>query len=127
MTSAQEQAVDETELDAIKSEDLRQYRAFAAQGASQLAEVPTAAMRTVWGRANAKVAELPLAIRERAHGQAMTKMMEEHVTAKKRVLCIDGGGIRGLLPALVIAELERTCTKKVRSGQADSVVGSDPG
>jgi uncharacterized protein len=29
------------------------------------------------------------------------------VTARVRVLCIDGGGIRGLIPALVLAELER--------------------
>jgi patatin-like phospholipase/acyl hydrolase len=33
-------------------------------------------------------------------------------TDKFRILCVDGGGIRGLIPALVIAELERRIQKR---------------
>ncbi|MBU6410555.1 MAG: patatin-like phospholipase family protein, partial [Verrucomicrobia bacterium] len=29
----------------------------------------------------------------------------------KRILCIDGGGMRGLIPAVVLAELERKAKK----------------
>ena len=32
---------------------------------------------------------------------------DQKPTDKFRILCVDGGGIRGLIPALVIAELER--------------------
>ena len=32
-------------------------------------------------------------------------------TDRFRILCVDGGGIRGLIPALVIAELERRLQK----------------
>jgi patatin-like phospholipase/acyl hydrolase len=38
---------------------------------------------------------------------------EQHPpTDKFRILCVDGGGIRGLIPALVIAELERRIQKR---------------
>ena len=36
----------------------------------------------------------------------------EQPTDKFRILCVDGGGIRGLIPALVIAELERRLQKE---------------
>lgn len=43
-----------------------------------------------------------------------------------RVLCIDGGGIRGLLPALVLAELERRCGRPV-AALVDLVAGTSTG
>src|SRR4051794_8518380 len=36
----------------------------------------------------------------------------EKPTDKFRILCVDGGGIRGLIPSLVIAELERRIQKE---------------
>src|SRR3954465_2479735 len=37
-----------------------------------------------------------------------TMPAEQHPpTDRFRILCVDGGGIRGLIPALVIAEIER--------------------
>jgi uncharacterized protein len=37
---------------------------------------------------------------------------EANPTDRFRILCVDGGGIRGLIPALVIAELERRLQKE---------------
>ena len=31
----------------------------------------------------------------------------------KKVLSIDGGGIRGIIPALILAEIERRTNKKI--------------
>ena len=37
---------------------------------------------------------------------------DQQPTDRFRILCVDGGGIRGLIPALVIAELERRIQKR---------------
>ena len=37
---------------------------------------------------------------------------QQQPTDRFRILCVDGGGIRGLIPALVIAELERRVQKR---------------
>lgn len=44
----------------------------------------------------------------------------------RRVLSIDGGGIRGIIPALVIAHLERK-TGKPASELFDLIVGTSTG
>ena len=43
-----------------------------------------------------------------------------------RVLAIDGGGIRGLIPALVLAELERRCGRPI-ARLFDLVAGTSSG
>jgi patatin-like phospholipase/acyl hydrolase len=43
-----------------------------------------------------------------------------------KVLCIDGGGIRGLIPALVLAEIERRTGKRT-ADMVDFVAGSSTG
>jgi patatin-like phospholipase/acyl hydrolase len=37
-------------------------------------------------------------------------------TDRYRILCVDGGGIRGLIPALVLAELERRLAARAGAG-----------
>ena len=41
---------------------------------------------------------------------------EAKPTDRFRILCVDGGGIRGLIPALVIAELERRLQSEAGEG-----------
>src|SRR3954453_14107882 len=41
---------------------------------------------------------------------------EAQPTDRFRILCVDGGGIRGLIPALVIAEIERRIQKRAGPG-----------
>ena len=36
---------------------------------------------------------------------------DQRPTDKFRILCVDGGGIRGLIPALVLADIERRLQK----------------
>src|SRR5919107_5615039 len=43
-----------------------------------------------------------------------------------KVLCIDGGGIRGLIPALVLAEIERRTGRRVVT-MVDLVAGTSTG
>jgi uncharacterized protein len=43
-----------------------------------------------------------------------------------RVLCIDGGGIRGLIPALVLAEIERRTGRRIAT-MVDLVAGTSTG
>src|ERR671917_1602248 len=43
-----------------------------------------------------------------------------------RVLCIDGGGIRGLIPALVLAEIERRTGRRIAE-MVDLVAGTSTG
>ena len=43
-----------------------------------------------------------------------------------RVLCIDGGGIRGLIPALVLAEIERRTGRRIAQ-MVDLVAGTSTG
>ena len=43
-----------------------------------------------------------------------------------KVLCIDGGGIRGLIPALVLAEIERRTGRRIAE-MVDLVAGTSTG
>jgi predicted acylesterase/phospholipase RssA len=43
-----------------------------------------------------------------------------------RVLCIDGGGIRGLIPALVLAEIERRTGRRI-ADMVDLIAGTSTG
>src|ERR1700754_2691236 len=43
-----------------------------------------------------------------------------------KVLCIDGGGIRGLIPALVLAEIERRTDRRIAE-MVDFVAGTSTG
>src|SRR4051812_14409942 len=56
------------------------------------------------------------------------KMTIQHVTqkAKIRILSIDGGGIRGLIPALILNEIERLTAKPV-SSLFDLIAGTSTG
>src|SRR5882757_1371814 len=42
----------------------------------------------------------------------LSSVADQQPTDKFRILCVDGGGIRGLIPALVIAEMERRIQKE---------------
>jgi len=44
----------------------------------------------------------------------------------KVILCIDGGGIRGLIPALVLAEIERTIGRPIAQS-VDLIAGTSTG
>jgi patatin-like phospholipase/acyl hydrolase len=44
----------------------------------------------------------------------------------KRVLCVDGGGIRGIIPALLLADIERRCAKPA-SELFDLIAGTSTG
>jgi uncharacterized protein len=43
-----------------------------------------------------------------------------------KVLCIDGGGIRGLIPALVLAEVEQRTGRRIAE-MVDLVAGTSTG
>ena len=43
-----------------------------------------------------------------------------------KVLCIDGGGIRGLIPALVLAEIERRTGRRIAE-MVDLIAGTSTG
>lgn len=45
---------------------------------------------------------------------------------KRRVLCIDGGGVRGAFPAAFLAELERHCSRPI-SSYFDLIAGTSTG
>lgn len=57
----------------------------------------------------------------RKHGHGEEPHPESH-----RVLCIDGGGIRGIIPAMVLAEIERR-TAKPASELFDLIAGTSTG
>ena len=65
------------------------------------------------------------------HGR-QTYLAPDRLTAGKldsrrvKVLCIDGGGIRGLIPALVLAEIERRTGRRIAE-LVDLVAGTSTG
>ena len=48
-------------------------------------------------------------------------------TLPLRILCIDGGGIRGLIPSVVIQELEKLCDGRTVRELFDLVCGTSTG
>ncbi|MCU0664913.1 MAG: patatin-like phospholipase family protein [Myxococcota bacterium] len=44
----------------------------------------------------------------------------------KKILCIDGGGVRGLIPAMILAEIERQCDRPVAK-LFDLIAGTSSG
>jgi patatin-like phospholipase/acyl hydrolase len=56
------------------------------------------------------------------HGSCVRKLDSRLV----KVLCIDGGGIRGLIPALVLAEIERRTERRIAE-MVDFVAGTSTG
>ena len=53
-------------------------------------------------------------------------MEEVHGNELIKVLTVDGGGIRGLIPALFVAEIERRCGKPVQQ-LCDVIAGTSTG
>jgi patatin-like phospholipase/acyl hydrolase len=53
-------------------------------------------------------------------------MLRKTRLALVKVLCIDGGGIRGLVPALVLAEIERRTERRI-ADMVDLVAGTSTG
>ena len=91
VASAEEDAAQEAELEAVKSEiaieiaseELRAIRQYEAEEDVELARVPTAAMRTIWGQAEMEVASLGVTgrVMDRAQGKAVHRLMHEYVAS----------------------------------------------
>lgn len=54
-------------------------------------------------------------------------MLWQECSAPLRILCIDGGGIKGLVPAVVIQRLEEICGNRPVHELFDLVCGTSTG
>ena len=55
------------------------------------------------------------------------RMLWQECSAPLRILCIDGGGIKGLVPAVVIQRLEEICGNRPVHELFDLVCGTSTG